>query len=405
VATVSLEQVASKTGLTVENLKETAAIFAESPRSIILCAEGIVRQPDGYQNVLKLIDLAWITGKLGRPGCGVSTVTEEPNEQGAVDMGVAPEFLPGLASFDDQTMRDRLAKAWDITLPAVGAGANLIEILKRCRSGQIRALYVIGENPLETLPASMEIRAALDRLDLLVVQDPFLTETGRMAHVVLPASTYAEKDGTFTNLEGRVLRVRQAMDAIGESVPDWHIMTALANGLGCQWDYESANDIQAEIMKLLPGYYNLGQPRKILATADQYLSNGYAAAVATRYKSSVPDSQRPFTLLMGQLLYHSGKLSTAAPGLIKISPNTGRIKMNESDMERLGLTDGAPVRMTSDRGSLQVGVQQDQAVALGTCFFPEHFNEPPVKDLMSVPVDAVTGIPSFKRNRVTIEKV
>ena len=211
---------------------------------------------------MKLIDLAWVTGKLGQPGCGVNTVTEEPNEQGAVDMGAAPEFLPGQASFNDQTARDRFAKAWDVTLPAAGSGANLVEILKRCRSGQIRALYVIGENPLATLPASMEVRAALDRLELLVVQDPFLTDTARMAHAVLPACTSAEKDGTFTNLEGRVLRVREAIDPIGESLPDWHIMTALANALGCQWAYESSNDIQAEIMKLLPGYYNLGQPRK-----------------------------------------------------------------------------------------------------------------------------------------------
>ena len=405
VGPLSLEQLAAKTGVPVASFKETAAIFAESPRSIILCAEGIVRQPNGYHNVLKLIDLAWITGKLGRPGCGVNTVTEEPNEQGAVDMGVAPEFLPGLASFDDQATRDKLAKAWDVTLPAAGTGAPFIEILKRCRSGQIRGLYVVGENPLATLPSSMEVRAALDRLELLVVQDPFLTETAAMAHVVLPATTYAEKDGTFTNLEGRVLRVRQAMDAIGESVPDWQIITSLANGLGCQWEYESANDIQTEIMKLLPGYYNLGQPRKLLPTADSYLSNGYAAAVAGRYKTPQPDSQKAFTLLMGQLLYHSGKLSSAAPGLITVAPNTGRLRMNSADMEQMGLSDGASVKLASDRGSLQLAVQQDQSVAPQTCFFPEHFNEPPVKDLMTVNVDAVTGVPSFKRTRVTIEKV
>jgi predicted molibdopterin-dependent oxidoreductase YjgC len=403
-ANVSLEQVASKTGLKVEDLKETVSIFAEAPRSIILCAEGIVRQPNGYHNVLKLIDLAWITGKLEQPGCGVNTVTEEPNEQGAVDMGVAPEFLPGLASFNDQAARDRLAKAWDVTLPAVGTGANLVEILKRCRSGQIRALYVVGENPLATLPASMEVRAALDRLDLLIVQEPFLTETARMAHVVLPACTYAEKDGTFTNLEGRVLRVRQAMDSIGGSVPDWHIITTLANGLGCEWEYESANDIQAEIMKLLPGYYNLGQPRKLVPTAAKYLANGYAVAVAGRYKSVSADGQRPFTLLMGQVLYHSGKLSTAAPGLIKVAPNTGRLRMSPSDMERLGLQEGESVKVTSDRGALQLAVQQDQNVAPHTCFFPEHFNEPPVKDLMTVQIDTTTGVPSFKRTRVTIEK-
>ena len=406
VSHISLEQVEAQTGMSVDSLRSTAAIFAEAPRSIILCAEGIVRQANGYQNVLKLIDLAWITGKLGQPGCGVNTVTEEPNEQGAVDMGVAPEFLPGQASFNDQAARERFGKAWNMSLPAASSGANLMEILKRCKSGEIRALYVVGENPLATLPASMEVRAALDQLEFLVVQDPFLTETAQMAHAVLPACTSAEKDGTFTNLEGRVLRVREAMDPIGESLPDWHIMTALANALGCAWTYESSNDIQAEIMKLLPGYYNLGQPRKVVPVVDPYLSGSYASEVSARYQASVsaPKGPRPFTLLMGQVLYHSGKLSTAAPGLIKIAPNTGRLKMNPQDMERLGVSEGAKVRLTSDSGSLQLAVQADQFVTMQTCFFPEHFNEPPVKDLMSVQIDPTTGVPSFKQTRVTIEK-
>ncbi len=403
---LSLEQIATYTGITVDSYREIAAIMAESPRSIFLCAEGIVRRPDGYQNVLKLIDLAWITGKLGQPGCGVNTVTEEPNEQGAVDMGVAPEFLPGQVRYNDAAARERFSKAWDTTLPASTTGANLIDILKRCKSGQIKALYVIGENPLATLPASVEVRSALERLELLVVQDPFLTDTGRQAHFVLPACTYAEKEGTFTNLEGRVLRVRQGMNPVGESLPDWHIMTALANALGAQWGYESANDIQAEIMKLLPGYYNLGQPKKMAPAPDQYLSNGYATEVKTRYRAAAPmtDSKRPFALVMGQLLVHSGKMSTEAPGLINIAPNTGKLRMNAADMQRLGLQEGTKVRVTSERGSLQLGVQSDVLLAPNTCFFPEHFNEPPVKDLMAVQVDAITGVPSFKQTWVSIEK-
>ena len=196
---LSLEQIATYTGITVDSYREIAAIMAEAPRSIFLCAEGIVRRPDGYQNVLKLIDLAWITGKLGQPGCGVNTVTEEPNEQGAVDMGVAPEFLPGQVRYNDAAARDRFSKAWDTTLPAPTSGANLIDILKRCKSGQIKALYVIGENPLATLPASVEVRSALERLELLVVQDPFLTDTGRQAHFVLPACTYADRKSTRLN--------------------------------------------------------------------------------------------------------------------------------------------------------------------------------------------------------------
>lgn len=406
VAGLSLDDVASQTGLTADSLRDIATIFAEAPRAIILCAEGIVRRAGGYDNVLKLIDLAWITGKLGRPGCGVNTVTEEPNEQGAVDMGVAPEFLPGQASFDDPVARERFAKAWGAALPVSRAGSSLVDILKGCKNGSIKALYVLGENPLETLPASMEVRAALDRLELLVVQDPFLTQTAQLAHVVFPACTYAEKDGTFTNLEGRVLRVRQAMDPIGGSLPDWHIMTSLANALGCQWEYESVNDIQSEMMKLLPGYYNLGQPRKVVSAPDRYLENGYAAEVAVRYRTmpTSHDSARPFSLQMGQLLMHSGKMSTEAPGLIKIAPNTGKLRMSPADMDRLGLQDGMKVRLTSDLGSLQLGVQPDQSVAIGTCFFPEHFNEPPVKDLMSVSVDARTGVPAFKQTWVSLER-
>ena len=402
---VSLERLAAQTGVPVAAFGEIAAIFSESPRSIILCAEGIVRRTNGYQNVLKLMDFAWITGKLGQAGCGVNTVTEEPNEQGAVDMGVAPEFFPGQARFDDPEARGRFSKAWDASLPPTGSSAHLVEILKRCRSGQIKALYILGENPLATLPASMEVRAALERLELLVVQDPFLTDTGKLAHFVLPACTYAEKDGTFTNLEGRVLRVRQAMDPLGESLPDWHIMTALANAMGCQWEYQSSNDVQAEIMKLLPGYYNLGQPRKVTPSPDWYLSTGYATEVKARYRPTPVSGEhtRPFALLMGQVLMHSGKLSTQAPGLINIAPNTGKLRMNIQDMERLGLQDGAKVRLASDRGSLQLGVQPDQSIAPGTCFFPEHFNEPPVKDLMTVSVDATTGVPSFKQIWVTVE--
>lgn len=410
VAQVSLDQVSAQTGIPVTQIREVATIFAEAPRAIALCAEGIVRRPNGYQNVLKLIDLAWVTGKLGQPGSGVTTVTEEVNEQGAIDMGVAPEFLPGQARFDDPGARERFGKAWEVTLPATGTGANLLEILARIQSGQIKALYVIGENPLATLPASMNVKGALEKLQLLIVQDPFLTETAKMAHVVLPASTYAEKDGTFTSLEGKVLRVRQALDHVGESLPDWHIMTALANGLGYEWPYQSPQDVQNEIMKLLPGYYNLGQPRRVSPSPDAYLSNGYAAEVPERYRRPVAqatpgDDVRPFTLTMGQVLYHSGKMSTQASGLINIEPNNGRIRMNPTDVEKLGLTEQSSVRLTSRQGSVQAGVKADPDIQAGSCFFPEHFNEPPVKDLMTTEADPVTGVPYFKSTRVTIEKV
>jgi formate dehydrogenase alpha subunit len=405
---ISLEQVAAQTGITVEQIHEAATIFAEAPRSIALCAEGIVRRPNGYRNVLKLIDLAWITGKLGRPGCGVNTVTEEINEQGAIDMGAVPEFLPGQARFDDPAARQRFEQAWDVTLPR-NSGATLLEIVERCRKGQIKALYVIGENPLATLPASVGVKAALENVPLVIVQDPFLTETARLAHFVLPAATYAEKDGTFTNLEGKVLRVRQALDQIGESFPDWHIMTAMANGLGFQWPYESSQDIQNEIMKLVPGYYNLGHPRKITPDPAGYLSNGYVAEVAERYGIAAPAhpdrNGSMFSLVIGQTLYHSGKLSTQASGLLRIQPSSGRLWMNPKDMERLGLKEDSVLRLSSEKGSVEIKPKPDNDLMPGACFYPEHFNDPPVKDLVAVETDPVTEVPYFKSALVRIEKV
>jgi formate dehydrogenase alpha subunit len=409
VAPLSLDTIAARTGQPAAALRDLAALFAEAPRSVILCGEGVVRRPHGHETVLALIDLAWITGKLERPGCGINTVTEEGNEQGALDMGVAPEFLPGQARFDDDSARARFAKAWDGALPEPGTGAGLAEIFDRCRSGQVKALYLVGENPLATLPASFDVRRALEQVELLICQDPFLTATGRLAHIVLPACTYAEKEGTFTNLEGRVLRFRQALEPIGESLPDWYIFTALANGLGYSLNYESAQDIQNEIMKLLPGYYNLGQPRKTQPNPDAYLSNGYTAGVSARYSSS--DSRHPppvtrhlFHLTMGQVLAHSGKLSTQASGLLQVAPNRGRLHMSLSDLERLGLTDGSRVRVASDQGAVELGVHADPALLPGCCFFPEHFNDPPVKDLMRVERDATTGVLTFKTAWVTIEK-
>jgi formate dehydrogenase alpha subunit len=408
-STVSLQQIATETGVSVEEINEAAAVFAAALPAVIICGEGVVRRPGGYEQVLGLVDLAWVTGKLGRPGCGINTVTEEPNEQGAVDMGAVPEYLPGQASFDDDASRAKFAKAWDVTLPAKGSGATLTEILERCRSGAIKALYVIGENPLATLPASFRVKEALERVELLICQDLFLTEAAQLAHYVLPACTYVEKEGTFTSLEGKVQRIRQSMDPIGESLPDWHIMTAIASGLGYTMGYETAYDIQSEIMKLVPGYYNLGQPKKPVANLDAYLSNGYRTEVGVRYSSRTPDSSpltpHGFSLTLGQLLFHSGKMSTRASGLINITPNSRRLHMSLPDLERLGLNEGDRVRISSKQGAMDVRVEGDPSLLPGGCFFPEHFNEPRLLDLIPVDVDKTTGVPYFKFAEVSIQKV
>ena len=404
---VSLETVARETGVPVEMIQEVARVFAEAPRSIIVCGEGIVRQHNGYDNTLSLIDLAWVTGKLNKPGCGINTFTEEGNEQGAVDMGVAPEFLPGPVAYEHAAAQQKFSEAWGVALPDAQAGKSLIEILEDCRAGKIKALYVVGENPLATLPKSFGVEEALSQLELLICQDPFLTETAQYAHVVFPACTFAEKDGTVTNQEGMVQFVRPALDPLGESALDWHIMAGLANGMGHSLPYETTQDIQTEIRKLLPGYYNLGQPQPVAADPTTYLRNGYQDSVGARYavNGHAQGSGRPYGLKLIQLIYHSGKLSTKASGLMDISPNTGALRMSPEECERLGVAEGGRVRVTSDQGSLELSVEADINMLPGTCAFPEHFNDPPVKDLVRVVVDPVTRVPYFKATQVTIEKI
>ena len=404
---VSLETVARETGVPVEMIQEVARVFAEAPRSIIVCGEGIVRQHNGYDNTLSLIDLAWVTGKLNKPGCGINTFTEEGNEQGAVDMGVAPEFLPGPVAYEHAAAQQKFSEAWGAALPDAQAGKSLIEILEDCRAGKIKALYVVGENPLATLPKSFGVEEALSQLELLICQDPFLTETAQYAHVVFPACTFAEKDGTVTNQEGMVQFVRPALDPLGESALDWHIMAGLANGMGHSLPYETTQDIQTEIRKLLPGYYNLGQPQPVAADPTTYLRNGYQDSVGARYAvdGHAQGSGRPYGLKLIQLIYHSGKLSTKASGLMDISPNTGALRMSPEECERLGVAEGGRVRVTSDQGSLELSVEADINMLPGTCAFPEHFNDPPVKDLVRVVVDPVTRVPYFKATQVTIEKI
>ncbi len=402
---ISLEDVANETGVGLDRIHETARIFAEAPRSIIICGEGILRHTGGYQHMMHLIDLAWVTGKLGRKGCGINTYTEEANEQGAVDMGVAPEFLPGPDAFTDPRARETFVRVWGNNLPDVARGANLIEILDRCRAGEIKALYLVGENPLETLPASYNVKSALANVEVLICQDPFLTETAKMAHVVFPASTFAEKDGTVTNQEGKVQFLRPALDSLGESTLDWHIMVGIANGLGSPMEYETTRDIQDEIRKVLPGYFNLGMVTHVDPHLSAYFSETFPQEVATRYSMRrKSETQRPYGLRMIQLLYHSGKLSTQASGLMEISPNTKRLRMNAEDLKNIGLSPHDRVRMTSNLGTVEMEVEEDMALMPGTCVVPEHFNDPPVKDLMSLQVDPVTGVPYFKLAHVSIEK-
>jgi formate dehydrogenase alpha subunit len=409
VAAISLESIQNETGIEPAQLQEVADLFSKAKRGVIVCAEGILQRPKGYENTQLLVDLAMWAGQLERPGCGITAMCEENNEQGAVEMGVVPELLPGQLAFADPAARQKFREAWGEEIPAQ-QGHTLLTILERARKGEIKALYLVGENPVGTLPASMKVREALERVSasggFVICQDLFLTETGQLADAVLPACSFAEKEGTFTNFEGKINPVMRALEYVGESKADWEIFTELAGAMGYPLSYVSAEEIRQEMTHLLPGFLgNRSQPPQ--PQVDHYVSNGFMANLSQRYAFLTQGSDQaeyPFVLVLGQILYHSGKLTTRSEGLMKIFDKR-LIQMSPADGERLGIADGEKVRVRSPLGTVEVGVELNPMFPQGMCFFPEHFNEPAVKDLIPCEADPVTGAPYYKFGRVAIEKL
>ncbi len=405
-AALSQTALSEKTALEWGKIEETAEALANSKRGVLLWGEGIVSKPDAYENVLRLIDLALLCGLFRKEGAGVLPVCEENNEQGAVDMGGVPEFLPGQIDFLSQSDRERFSSTWHAALPEPGqetSGFTLPEIIEAAHRGEIKALYLVGENPLGTLPAEMKVREALEKVDLIICQDPFLTETGEMADYVLPAAVFAENEGTYTNMAGAVNRVSEAFDPRGEARPDWKIFTDLSKHLGHPIQYRSVEEIHDEIAKMVPGYYQADPPKP---QPEAYLDAQFISHISGRYAATKPpqDAETEIHLSMEQVLYHSGKLTTRDKGLMKIY-NKSVLLMSEADAETLGgLITGDPVHIQSELGQLEVKIEVSPNLPKGLVQFPIHFNDPPVKDLLKVEVDPLTKVIYFKKGVVTLER-
>jgi formate dehydrogenase alpha subunit len=406
VAGLTDDQITAATGLDPAAVAEAAKALAEGERSQIIFGEMVTQQAGGYDNVLRLADLALVTGMFHKEGSGLNGLVEENNEIGLVDMGGAAELLPGGDVLTDPEARARFAKAWREELPA-DAGADLLTIIEKARRGEIKALYIVGENPVATLPASLRVEEALAKLELLVVQDPFLTETAKLAHVVLPASTYAEKEGSFTSQEGKVQNVRRCLEPQGEARPDWQIFVDVAWRMGLLLDYGSAHEIHSEIAKTIPGYFTT-KPEGIEPNVEAYLRAGYAENVRQRYSAPRPAAAGgdfPFTLWLGPLVHHSGKYSTRAEGLMKVEHGAA-VQVGPADAERLGLAAGDRVVLRSAQASVEVPVAIGDGLPAGLLFFPDHFaNDPPVKDLLAVSMDPQTKVVYHRAGRVALEKV
>ncbi len=405
---ISWEHLHAAAGADSASFIEAAKVLASGRRVVIVAGQGLLRGRHGYTGSVDLLDLLLLIGKLDQPGCGFAPLAEENNDQGAVEMGASAEFLPGPIDITDRAARDRMAKLWGDEPPPNG-GASLVEMLDRAGAGILKAMFIVGENPVASLPAQVRAEESLRKLDLLVCQELFLTETAALAHVVLPAASSMEKSGTFTNTEGLVQPVRPAIEPVGESRPDWEIVSALAVLMGSPFDYAESKDILKEIRSLIPGYGSLGPapvlPKADRATIDRYLADGYRHDLAARYTLDTPVSRPDGTvqLELVQSLFHSGKLSTRAKGLIQVE-GKGVLRISPGDAARFALMNGDRARLSNARGEMTTEIKVVGRVPEGLAWLPDHFSQTAIH-LFDCTIDPVTRVPSFRTTAVSMMKV
>jgi len=420
----SPERVREITGIATEDLQRAARLFGEAQRASIIYSMGITQHITGTDNVKSCANLAMLTGNVGRESTGVNPLRGQNNVQGACDMGALPNVYSGYQSVTDKQVRGKFEKAWAAKLPSK-PGLTVVEMMGAAHTGSLKAMYIMGENPMLSDPDINHVKTSLEALDFLVVQDIFLSETARLADVVLPASSFAEKEGTFTATDRRVLRVRKAIDSIGESKPDWVIISELAQRMGSkQFNYTSPEDIMKEIAELTPIYGGITYERLdsggILAwpcpTSDhpgtKFLHKGTFTrgkgrffAIDFKEPAEMPDEEFPFILTTGRLMfqYHTGTMSRRIPSLEK-EASKGFVELHPQDAQRLGVKQGQRVAVNSRRGEIQIDVFITDRVAPGVVFIPFHFVESAANVLTSDKLDPEAKIPELKVCAVSVRK-
>ena len=417
------EHVEELTGVPADTIREAARIYAGSKPASILYAMGVTQHTQGTDAVKCLANLAMLTGNVGIEGGGVNPLRGQNNVQGACDMGGLPNVVTGYQKVTDDEAMAKFDEAWGRKVPRE-PGLTLTAMGHAAMDGRVKALYIMGENPVITDPDLNHIEKALGNLELLVVQDIFLTETAQKAHVVLPACSFAEKDGTFTNTERRVQRVRAAMAPRGESRPDWMIIRDLAARMGYAMPYEGPEEIFEEISRLTPSYAGISYGRiehegipwpcptpdhpgtPILHVDGFARGKGLFHAIDFKGPDELPDDEYPFVLTTGREHphYHSGSMTRRCGRINDVFPE-GFMEMHPADAERLGIRTGDTVRVASRRGEITTKVKVVDRTAPGTVFLSFHYSESRVNVLTNPATCPTAQIPEYKVCAVRVEKV
>jgi formate dehydrogenase alpha subunit len=418
-----LNSVERITGVPKDKIAEAARIYAINKPSAILYAMGITQHSHGTDNVIATANLAMLTGNIGKPASGVNPLRGQNNVQGACDMGALPNVYPGYQAVTDTKIKAKFEAAWGGSLSPL-AGLPVTEIVLAAAKGRIKAMYLVGENPLLSEPDITHAEEALDKLDFLVVQDIFLSETAKLADVVLPGVSFAEKDGTFTNTERRIQRVRKAVEPVGESRTDWEIGCQLAKKMGAKgFDFKDASQIMDEIASVTPSYGGISYRRlekgglqwpcptpehpgtPILHT--QQFTRGKGQFIPLEYKPpmELPDKKYPLVLTTGRSLYHfhTGTMTRKVAGL-NVLRREGEVEMNPADALKLGIADGDRVKVASRRGEVVAKANVTETSPEGVVFMTFHFAESPANRLTNPALDPVAKIPEYKVCAVRVEK-
>jgi formate dehydrogenase alpha subunit len=418
------EKVEEITGISPTDLRAIAEAYGKAKKGSIVYAMGITQHITGTENVLSLANLAMLTGNIGRLNTGVNPLRGQNNVQGACDMGGLPNVYTGYQPVTDEAIAKKFEQAWHSTLSRK-PGLTIMEMFQGIEEGKVKALYVMGENPMVSDPDLHHVEKVLKQLEFLVVQDIFLTETAKLAHVVLPGVSFAEKDGTFSATDRRVQRVRKAIEPIGEAKADHEIICSIAKKMGSDdFQYQNAEEVFKEITQVTPIYQGITYQRvekdgiqwpcrtpEDLGTPflhkDQF-SKGKGTFFPIPYRSpaETTDQEYPFWLTTGRIgfHYHTRTMTGVSPSLQKEAEES-YIEINPFDAVELGVEEGELVKVTSRRGVIQTKAKLTFGVDRNVVFIPFHFIEGAANALTNTAIDPTAKIPELKVGAVRVEKI
>lgn len=416
------EVVEEISGISKELLYETAKMYCSSKKAGIFYTLGITEHTTGTENVMTLANLAMITGHLGHESAGINPLRGQNNVQGACDMAALPNNFPGYQnSYDEGTIK-RYEKLWDTKLTR-NKGLRIPEMLAAAHEGKVKAMYVMGEDPVLSDPNANHVKASFENLDFFVVQDIFMSETAKFADIILPATCYAEKDGTFTNTERRVQRVRKAVDAPGEARLDWEIIATIAKAMGAKgFDFKNSEEVFEDVRNATASYKGMTYERidknglqwpcpTESHPGTKFLHKGVFASGKgdlrpAEWKAPAEETceEYPMLLSTGRMLYHYNVMTRESEALNDIRP-CELAEINPEDAKRLNLKEFDAIEVKSRRGKVNTRVTITDKVDIGTIFMTLHYWESPVNELTNDAHDPITLTAEYKVAAVSIEKL